>query len=294
MEKNEKSWKDRMPPAGHLPAAYEIQVCDEGNKVIAVQMMDKAGLDYKISTRKGQFYLQVCDMQTFTKARHLLNQSIDMNKEADKLGFKPDLAPEVTPVGTNTPSTEINATTVAVVEPVKEKLSEAKLSSEAVSTADSIYSAYDTQNSFWNEIKIKKALAFAYAFGQADSKGTTRPDLTGLPRRKVKEPEVKRDSSKFDSKLSNYWKEFFNANYDLDDLTNHGGTRNEINNADRKYKKFYKQVESEYSKKMAEKMEKWAANAYERVYYGRDKSFKQLIKELPAEVDSSWFEQDFM
>lgn len=121
MEKvDQKSWKDRMPPDGHLPASYEVQVCDEGNKVIAVQMLDKAGVEYKISARKGQFFIQACDMETFTKIKGVLNQSLDMNKEADKLGFKPEIAPEVTPVATNTPQADITAASVAVTEPVKE------------------------------------------------------------------------------------------------------------------------------------------------------------------------------
>lgn len=121
MEKvDQKSWKDRMPPDGHLPASYEVQVCDEGNKVIAVQMLDKAGIDYKISARKGQFYIQACDMKNFTQIKNVLNQSLDMNKEADKLGFKPEIAPDVTPVATNTPQADITAANVAVTEPVKE------------------------------------------------------------------------------------------------------------------------------------------------------------------------------
>jgi hypothetical protein len=87
MDTNQKSWKDRMPPDGHLPASYEVQVCDEGNKTIAVQMLDKAGLKYKISARKGQFYIQAGDMQTFTQVKRVLDQSLDLAKEANHLGF---------------------------------------------------------------------------------------------------------------------------------------------------------------------------------------------------------------
>lgn len=117
MDTNQKSWKDRMPPDGHLPASYEVQVCDEGNKTIAVQMLDKAGLKYKISARKGQFYIQAGDMQTFTQVKRVLDQSLDMAKEANHLGFPP----EVTPVGTNTPQADVTAATVAVEpKPVKE------------------------------------------------------------------------------------------------------------------------------------------------------------------------------
>jgi len=117
---DQKSWKDRVPPDGHLPAAYEVQVCDEGNKVIAVQMLDKAGVVYKISARKGQFFIQAADMQTFTKVKGVLNQSLNMDKEADKAGFKPEMPTDITPVGTNTPAADINAATVAVTKPVKE------------------------------------------------------------------------------------------------------------------------------------------------------------------------------
>jgi hypothetical protein len=117
MNNQEKSWKDRMPPDGHLPASYEVQVCDEGNKTVALQMLDKAGIKYKISARKGQFYIQACDMQTFTQVKRVLDQSLDMSKEANHLGFPP----EVTPIGTNTPLADVSATNVAVVPaPVKE------------------------------------------------------------------------------------------------------------------------------------------------------------------------------
>lgn len=292
MKENQKSWKDRMPPAGHLPAAYEIQVCDEGNKVIAVQMLDKSGIEYKISARKGQFYIQAPDMTVFTKIRQLLNQSMDMNKEADKLGFKPEIAPDVTPVGTNTPSAEINASTVAVTEPVKEDLIEAKTNVDAVSAAENIYNAYDTSGSFWSEAKIKKTLALAYSYGQADAKGSTRPVPTGLPKKRVKEPEVKRDSSKFDKKLSKYWEDYFLANYDFDDFTNHGG--GSVANAKKKVYKIFDKVESEYGKNTANKMVQWAEDAYERAYYGRDKSWKKLIAELPDTVDSKWIEEEYM
>ena len=118
----QKTWKDRVPPDGHLPASYEVQVCDEGNKVIAVQMLDKSGIDYKISARKGQFYIQAADMQTFTKIKGVLNQSLDMNKEADKMGFKPEMPTDITPVSTNTPQADITASNVAVTEPVKEDI----------------------------------------------------------------------------------------------------------------------------------------------------------------------------
>ncbi len=114
MDNQQKSWKDRMPPDGHLPASYEVQVCDEGNKTIAIQMLEKSGVEYKISARQGQFFVQACNMKNFVEIKNILNQSIDMNKEANHLGFPP----EVTPMGTNNPKAEVNAATVAL-EPYK-------------------------------------------------------------------------------------------------------------------------------------------------------------------------------
>jgi len=96
-ETNEKSWKDRVPPDGHLPPSYEVQVCDEGNKVIAVQMLNKAQLSYKIAVRQGQFYIATDDMETFTKVKSVLNQTLDGSKEAAHTG----VPVEVTPVGSN-------------------------------------------------------------------------------------------------------------------------------------------------------------------------------------------------
>ena len=123
---NGPSWKDRVPPDGHIAANYEIQICDEGNKVKAVQGLDKSGLTYRISARTGQFYVQVEDMETFTKMRHLLNDTMDMSKEGDWFDTPPKLtiSPEVTPVGSNVSeeveSTENLVETVTYVAPTTE------------------------------------------------------------------------------------------------------------------------------------------------------------------------------
>ncbi len=109
LNKNQnKSWNDSYPPDGHLPESYEIQVCDDGNKLIAIQMLNKSGINYKISVRNGQFFIQAEDMKVFTSIKHVLDQSIDMNKEFKKLGFKPETTPEITPVGSNTPQQKNN------------------------------------------------------------------------------------------------------------------------------------------------------------------------------------------
>ena len=115
----EKSWKDRVPPDGHMPGAYEVQVCDDGNKIIAIQMLDKAGVNYKISARDGQFFIQAPDMECFTNVKRVLNQTLDMNKEANKLGFWPATYDQVTPIGTNTPTADITPASVPA-ESVKE------------------------------------------------------------------------------------------------------------------------------------------------------------------------------
>ena len=122
-EDQEKSWKDRVPPDGHLADSYEIQVCDEGNKTIAVQMLDKAKLNYKISARKGQFYIVTPDMETFTQVRHVLNSTMDMDKEARKLGITPPgksapVVPAVTPIGQNTAQDAADSAANPVIVPL--------------------------------------------------------------------------------------------------------------------------------------------------------------------------------
>lgn len=103
---------DRQPPDGHIPAAYEIQVCDEGNKMRALQMLDKSNVPYCISVRKGQFYLQFDNMEKFTLGKRVLDQTLDMDKESALLG----IAQDVTPVSTNTPAVPVASPTVAVKE----------------------------------------------------------------------------------------------------------------------------------------------------------------------------------
>ena len=97
------SFEKRIPPQGHLPSSYEIQICDDGNKVIAVQMLDKANVEYTINCRQNQFYLQMKDMETFKAAKNVLDQTIKGDKEGAHWGTlpKPAQPQEVTPVGTN-------------------------------------------------------------------------------------------------------------------------------------------------------------------------------------------------
>jgi len=96
----------------------------------------------------------------------------------------------------------------------------------------------------------------------------------------------------FDAKLSKYWQDYFTANYELDDFTNHGG--GSVANAKKKVLSIYEKVKSTYSKSVADKMHSWAAAAYERAYYGRDKKWDVLIDELPPSVDPTWIEEEFL
>lgn len=172
------------------------------------------------------------------------------------------------------------------------ELFEAKSNAEAASAAENIYKAYDTAGTFWSEAKIKRTLALAYNYGVADTKGVTRPAPVGLPKKKVKEPEVKRDPSKFDKKLSKYWEDYFLANYEWDYFTDHGG--GSTASAEKKAKRLYDKVKTQYSKKLADRMAKWVEEAYERAADGRYKKWDQLIAGLPDEVDSTWIKEKFL
>lgn len=86
-----------------------------------------------------------------------------------------------------------------------------------------------------------------------------------------------------DQALTKTWIEFYHANYEWDDLENHGG--GSPAKAKAKCKKLLKRVHASHGKEISEQMRRWAENAYEREYYHRGKTQNRLIYDLPACID---------